>query len=45
MELMKERLVDYLLSVRFLFIFASEVGRQVEYLLSVRFLFISASKA
>ena len=27
MELMKGRLVDYLLSVRFLFIYASQVGK------------------
>ena len=49
MELMKGRLVDYLLSVRFLFISAiisaSQVGRLVDYLLSVRFHYISASKA
>ena len=45
MELIKGRLVDYLLSVRFLFISASQVGRLVDYLLSVRFHYISASKA
>ena len=45
MELMKGRLVDYLLSVRVLFISASQVGRLVDYLLSVRFHYISASKA
>ena len=31
MELMKGRLVDYLLSVRFLFISASQVGRLVDF--------------
>ena len=45
MDLMKGRLVDYLLSVRFLFISASHVGRLVDYLLNVRFHFISACKA
>ena len=45
MDLMKGRLVDYLLRVRFLFISAGHVGRLVDYLLNVRFHFISACKA
>ena len=49
MELVKGRLVDYLPSVRFLFISASQVGSQVgrlvDYSLSVRFHYISVSKA